>query len=241
MTELFITATDTGVGKTTVGRALLAAAREAGMTALCMKPAESGCADNDGLQPADAISLQQAAGGTQSLDEICLYRFEEPVAPGVAAARTQQSISLRRIITVAERHRLQEPQLLVVEGAGGILVPFGQGQSVADVAVALEMPILIVARDGLGTINHTLLTIDYARRRGLAIRGFVFSATGNTTDREATQNAVEITRASHVEHLGTLRRLADGFSDEELAAVASQDLDLQRIFGPVTALRRVHC
>jgi dethiobiotin synthetase len=206
MIAYFVTGTDTGVGKTTVGRALLAAATARGLRTRCCKPVESGCvrAADGSLSPEDAEALWLATSRDQPRESACLYCFEEPVAPGVAAERTGQSIDIRAIA----RHvrALTEPatDLLLVEGAGGLLVPLGGRQTIADLAFALSFPLLIVARPGLGTINHTLLTIESARARGLAISGIIFAADAGLETASMASNAAEIVRASGVPVLGHL-------------------------------------
>jgi dethiobiotin synthetase len=208
----FVTGTDTGVGKTTVGRALLAAATARGIRTRCCKPVESGCARSaDGsLIAQDAEALWLATDRAQPRESACLYRFEEPVAPGVAAGRTGQSIDLGAIVRHVRALAGSAPDLLLVEGAGGLLVPLGGGQTIADLALTLSFPLLIVARPGLGTINHTLLTIESARARGLAVRGVIFSAAALGTEAPGmASNAEQIQGASGVPVLGTLPHLPE--------------------------------
>lgn len=210
MIAYFVTGTDTGVGKTTVSRALLAAATGRGLRTRCCKPVESGCARAaDGrLIPRDAEDLWAATDRLQPPESSYLYRFEEPVAPGVAGERIGQGIDLRAI--ARHVHALGEPatDFLLVEGAGGLLVPLGAGKTIADLAMTLSFPLLIVARPGLGTINHTLLTIEVARARGLAIRGVIFSAADAGIDpARMASNAEEIHKASGIPVLGALPHL----------------------------------
>ena len=208
----FVTGTDTGVGKTTVGRALLAAAIRRGLRARCFKPAESGCARAvDGtLMPRDADSLWEATDQVQPRESACLYRFEEPVAPGVAAARLGVRIDLEAIARAVTSIQAEAPDFLLVEGAGGLLVPLGGGESIADLAVLLGLPLLIVARPTLGTINHTLLTIEAARSRGLLVEGVIFSSGDAAVEPEAmASNAAEIHGSSGVPVLGTLPHQPD--------------------------------
>jgi dethiobiotin synthetase len=227
----FVSGTDTGVGKTTVGRALLAAGTARGLRTRCCKPVESGCTRSaDGaLVAQDAEALWTATDRVQPLESACLYRFEEPVAPGVAAERAGQSIDLDEVARHVGRLAESTPDLLVVEGAGGLLVPLGDGRSIADLAVALSFPLLLVARPGLGTINHTLLTIEAAWSRGLAVRGVIFSfvPAGNSGLAAATvaSNAAEIQKASGVSVLGALSYLP-GASLKDLAAVVDSQAGL---------------
>jgi dethiobiotin synthetase len=208
----FVTGTDTGVGKTTAGRALLAAATMRGLRTRCFKPAESGCARAaDGtLMPRDAESLWEATDRMQTRESACLYRFEEPVAPGVAAMRLGTSIDLGAIARAFAALRDDGPDFLLVEGAGGLLVPLGGGKNIADLAGLLGLPLLIVARPTLGTINHTLLTIEAARGRGLSIEGVIFSCGSEDVDAGViASNAAEIHGGSGVSVLGTLPNQPD--------------------------------
>lgn len=210
MSELFVTGTDTGVGKTVVAAALLVEAVSRGRSARCFKPAESGCRrDATGaLVPADAVLLHLAAGRAQPLDEVCPYRYEAAVAPGVAAVAEGPIFDPRHIAELVDRARTQKPDLLLVEGAGGLLVPFGEDLLAADLCRALVLPLLIVARPTLGTINHTLLTLEAARSRGIRVAGIVFSdADGRSDTALAASNAQEIERAGRVPILGTLPHL----------------------------------
>jgi dethiobiotin synthetase len=237
MVAYFVTGTDTGVGKTTVGRALLAAATARGLRTRCCKPAETGCArSGDGILMAeDAEALWLATDRSQQRESACVYRFEEPVAPGVAAERTGQSIDLGAIARHVRALAEPDPDLLLVEGAGGLLVPLGGGQTIADLTAALAFPLLIVARPGLGTINHTLLTIEVARARGLAIRGVIFSAAALGAEATAlSSNAEQIQRASGVPVLGTLPHLPDA-SLPLLAAAIEANPVLASLLAPAGA------
>jgi dethiobiotin synthetase len=216
----FVTGTDTGVGKTTVSRALLAAATARGWRTRCFKPAESGCERGaDGtLMPRDAESLWEATDRGQPKESACLYRFEEPVAPGVAASRLGMSIDLGAIARALAGIQADAPDFLLVEGAGGLLVPLSGGKSIADLAVLLGLPLLIVARPTLGTINHTLLTIEAARHRGLSVEGVIFSCGGaEVNPSAAASNAAEIREGSGVPVLGMLPNQ----QDLSLASLAS--------------------
>jgi len=168
---LFITGTDTEVGKTVVTAALAAAFRRRGLSVGVMKPVATGCARQGGrLVSEDAELLARAAGSEDPMELVCPYRFEPPVAPAVVSS----SISLDRIEqafhTLAARH-----DVMLVEGIGGLLVPLNAGWTVADLARRLRLPLLVVARAELGTINHTLLTLEAAGSNGLEVAGMVFN------------------------------------------------------------------
>jgi len=167
----FVTGTDTGVGKTVVACALVRALRARGIDAGAMKPVEAGVT---GENPLDALALQAAAGGADPLEDVCPQRFAMPAAPTVAAAAEGREVDLEAID--AARARLDARHaVLVVEGAGGLLVPAAIGVTMADLAASFGLPLVIVARASLGTINHTRLTVEAARRRGLTIGGLVIS------------------------------------------------------------------
>jgi dethiobiotin synthetase len=223
--ELFVTGTDTGVGKTTVACALLAAARARGLRTLAMKPIETGC---DPIA-ADALALERAASGDEAGDAPPLFRFTAPLAPSVAAELEGRAIDLAPIVLAAARLRARAPDLLLVEGAGGLLVPITEDIDMAGLAAALRLPLLVVARDGLGTINHTLLTLEAAAARGLPVAAVILTATTSaTTDRDAARNALEIERRGRVPVLGRLPHLHDT-SHASLAAAAEAHIDLSRL------------
>lgn len=207
MKRFFVVGTDTGVGKTTVSVALLTAARHMGHTTAALKPAESGCTrGEDGtLLPNDAQALLSASTSQRHLSEVCCYRFEQPVAPGVAAADIGEPIDMSRIVSTARTIENNQPDLFLVEGAGGLLVPLSSTHLIADLALMLTYPVLIVARAGLGTINHTLLTLEVARARGLSIAGFIFSSETTQLDPQFIErNAREISRVHNARYLGCL-------------------------------------
>jgi dethiobiotin synthetase len=168
---LFVTGTDTGVGKTLVCCALLRALRGRGIDIVGMKAVETGVGPEG---PLDAAALAAAAGGLEPLSEICPQRFGLPAAPAVAAAREQTRVDGMAVreayVRLASRHAA-----VVVEGAGGLLVPLDESDTMSDLAHALGLPLLIVARATLGTINHCGLTLEVARARGHRVAGVVIS------------------------------------------------------------------
>ncbi len=210
MKAYFVVGTDTEVGKTTVTAALVRAACARGLAGVGFKPAESGCETVDGrLVAADAAALVQAAGGRYRLEEICCYRFQPAVAPGVAADQLGVTIDFEVIRAAIERIRERRPDLLLIEGAGGLLVPFGGGRLLADLVVALGVPALVVGRAGLGTINHTLLAVEALRARDVEVAGVVLVATEPIEPAFAASNQAEIERAGQVRVAGTAPHTAD--------------------------------
>ncbi len=174
MHAFFVTGTDTGVGKTYVCAALLRSAVASGLRAAAQKPAETGVAQ-EGL-PEDARQLLSACQRPLDPEDVCPFRYREALAPAVAHERRLRRFDLDVIRRGAERLRA-DADLLLVEGAGGLLCPFPDGLSGADVAACLQLPLLVVARNALGTVNHTLLTLAEIRRRGLPLAGVVLSQT----------------------------------------------------------------
>jgi dethiobiotin synthetase len=205
MRGLFVTGTDTGVGKTEVSCALLAGARAGGLDLAAMKPAESGLAPGE---PSDSERLRAAAGGGEAPALVCPYRFRAPLAPAVAARLEGVEVRLEVILsaarTLASRHAA-----LLVEGAGGLLVPLTERETYADLAVALGLPVLVVARAGLGTVNHTALTLEALRARRLAVAGVILNRTGPVDDPSVPHNLAEIERLTGAPVLASLPYCAD--------------------------------
>lgn len=186
---LMITGTDTGVGKTFVACGLAAALVRRGLRVAPFKPVETGCeyATNLGLVPADALLLKQASGCAARIETICPYRFRLPLAPWVAAQQLGEEIDpsflARQYQQLAAEH-----ELVIVETAGGILVPLGEGFHFGDLARLLNLPVLVVAASKLGAINHTLLTLEYLRAAGLTILGVVLNQTAEDSSPAARSN-----------------------------------------------------
>lgn len=176
MKGIFITGTDTGVGKTYIAAGIAYALRQRGINVGVMKPAETGCkAGPDGLLiPEDGLTLMKAAGVDDPLQLVNPYSLALPLAPSVAAAIENRVIDLEVIMsafdTLSKRH-----DFMLVEGAGGIMVPLLKDYLYLDLAVDLNLPVLVVSRPRLGTINHTLLTISALRSRSLDVTGIVIN------------------------------------------------------------------
>lgn len=167
----FVTGTDTGVGKTVVACALAEELRARHIDVGVMKPIETGVG---GQGPLDAMALAEAAGADDALERICPVQLALPAAPSAAAAAEGSAITLPRIQAAFDALRARH-ECMIVEGAGGLLVPIRERDSMADLARALGLPLLIVARGRLGTINHTLLTLEVAAARGLPVAGVILS------------------------------------------------------------------
>ncbi len=205
MRGLFVTATDTGIGKTEVACAIVRGLRARGLDVGAMKPAQSG--DAPGVL-SDADRLRAAAGDADPPELVCPYRFAAPLAPAVAARLEGRAISLRHVVEVATVLALRH-DALVVEGAGGLLTPLTESETYADLAVALGLPALVVARAGLGTVNHTALTCEALRRRGVAIRGIVINRASVASDPSEPHNVREIERLTGASVLASLPHAPD--------------------------------
>lgn len=170
---IFITGTDTGVGKTFVACGLIRAMKDLGMNVCPMKPVESGCRTRTGkLVPADTTDLIKASGVREPIDMINPYRLRHPLAPSVAAEIEGVKINRKKILSSYNRLS-KKYDITVVEGAGGIMVPLYKKYLFLDLAKDLGLPVVIVSRPGLGTINHTLLTIESLRNVRLDVCGVI--------------------------------------------------------------------
>ncbi len=177
---IFITGTDTGVGKTFVAAGLIKAIRGKGINVCPMKPVETGCKRRNGkLIPADAVELLKASGIEESLDSVNPYRFRQPLAPAVAAEKEGVVIRKSRIISAYKRLS-KSYDFTLIEGAGGIMSPVYKEYLCLDMIKDLALPLIIVSRPGLGTINHTLLTIEAAKSRGINVYGVIINHVAST-------------------------------------------------------------
>jgi dethiobiotin synthetase len=170
---VFITGTDTGVGKTWIAAGLLLALRRLGVKAAGMKPVASGCEQTElGLRNADALLLAQCSGLDLPYASINPYAFLPPIAPHIAAAEVGVEITWPRIAQ-ARQELAQAADFLVVEGVGGWQVPLGNDWTVADLAQRLGYPVLVVVGMRLGCINHALLTLDAVSQGKAPLMGWI--------------------------------------------------------------------
>lgn len=196
---LFVVGTDTGVGKTRVAAAIARCLCNAGRRPGVLKPIATGCALNGTmLVSSDAELLLEAIGRFPERNRVVPLVFEEPLAPCVAARR--ESIGLTREFVETEvlgalNWWAHHADVMVVEGVGGLLCPLADTTTLADLAVLLDYPLVIVVRNGLGALNHTLLTVEAARARGLRIAGLVLNSVAPTFDDVAeVTNGEELAR-----------------------------------------------
>ena len=178
MRGFFIAGTDTGVGKTEISRALASLLLERGYAPVPLKPVETGCAPD---HPEDALALQQACGTSLPLDRICPYRFRLPAAPLVAAEAEGRTIDVEHLEAVA-----RQADLIVVEAAGGLIVPLARFKDRVltnlDFAERLGLPVVLVGRAGLGTLNHCALSAAAVTARGLPLLAIVLNRVASEDD-----------------------------------------------------------
>ncbi|GEJ57835.1 dethiobiotin synthase [Anaeromyxobacter diazotrophicus] len=220
MRGLFVTATDTGVGKTEVACGLVRGHRARGLDVAAMKPAQSG---HEPGEASDAERLRAAAGDLDPAELVCPYTFAAPLAPAVAARVEGKSVSLPRILEAARALGARHAAL-VVEGAGGLMTPLTDRETYADLAVALGLPVLVVARAGLGTVNHVALTCEALRARGLAVYGIVLNRASARADPSEPYNPAEIERLTGCRVLASLPFVPDA---AERARRLSSDLAIK--------------
>jgi dethiobiotin synthetase len=217
MHGVLVTGTDTAVGKTVVSAALLAAMRAAGEPAAAFKPAVSGLdEDPEGGWPADHELLARETG--QAPGDVAPYSFGPAVSPHLAAELVGTEIEPARLVALARA--TGAGRTLIVEGVGGLLVPLTPSFSVCDLAVELGLPLVVVARPGLGTINHTLLTLAHARSRGLRVAAVVLNRWPDPagTMERSNSSAIEQLGEVEVETLGEL----PGPDPEQLATAGAR-------------------
>ena len=169
----FITGTDTEVGKSWCSVGLMAKLQQKGHSVVGMKPIASGCMDTaDGLRNEDALMIQQQASKAIDYETINPYSFLPAIAPHIAAEQSGEEIKLEVIIE--QFHQLSDQaDYVVVEGVGGWQVPLNDNESVADLSVALQLPVILVVGLRLGCINHALLTAESIRQSGCTLTGWI--------------------------------------------------------------------
>jgi dethiobiotin synthetase len=218
---LFITGTGTGVGKTYVGALVVKSLRDAGKRVGVYKPVASGCEVRDGkLISPDAVALWEAAGRPGTLEQVCPQLFAAPLAPHLAAQAEGRRVDPILLRAGIEFWRATS-DVVIVEGAGGLMSPIGDEDYNADLAAEFGFPLLVVAANVLGTINATLQTLITARtfRDGLHVAGVVLNSPSRMADDPSVEsNAEELARRSArpllatVEHDGGFDRAVDWYA-----------------------------
>lgn len=195
----FITGTDTGVGKTLITGGLAALYKSRGVNVGVMKPIATGCKRmNSDLVSEDAVFLKLSAETDDEYELINPVRFEQPLAPVVAARMNNTRIDLEKVHGAFET-LLGRHDVVLVEGIGGLLVPVDEYYFIIDLANELELPLIVVCRNALGTINHTLLTVSYARQHGIDVKGIIINESCESND--------DILKKTNIEELRRLTNL----------------------------------
>jgi dethiobiotin synthetase len=206
---IFVTGTDTGVGKTVVAASLLSRFRAGGVDAVPMKPVQTGCRLSQGRQVAPDLAFCLKAvrlnPGRRDMADMAPYCFCPACSPHLAAKEAGDRISLQ-VIDRAFRRLSRAHDVVVVEGAGGVLVPLNDRQTMLDLMIRLRLPILLVARPGLGTLNHTLLSLQTLHGAGLTVLGVILNqATPGRWGRIEDDNVRTIERFGGVKVLECVR------------------------------------
>ncbi|MGH2719414.1 MAG: dethiobiotin synthase [Actinomycetota bacterium] len=198
---VFVTGTGTGVGKTVVGAAIAAALGAAGLRVGAMKPAQTGAS-----QGADDLAFIRAATGLPP--SVCRgpYVLDAPLAPAVAARLEGQALDTAAVARALAQLR-QSCDAVIVEGAGGLLVPFNDTVDMAGLAATLALPVVVVATPGLGTLNHTALSVEVARARGLGLLGFVLCGFPEDPGLAEATNPGELERLCRLDLIGAVPHL----------------------------------
>jgi len=232
---LFVTGTDTNVGKSLAACAIIRILRRQGLDAVGFKPVATGRA---GRSWGDCLALHEASDQCEPLEELCPLRFASPLAPTIAAARegVEPDMDLAReaFARVCARHKA-----VIVEGIGGVLVPLDRNTLVLDFAAQTGFPLLIVCRAGLGTINHTLLTVREIERRELPLAGVIMSITRPLDKALADGAREEIERISGAKVIATIAFLGPGEGSdapgaslvERAAAGLAKQVDFRSLLG----------
>ncbi|CDQ18207.1 dethiobiotin synthase [Halobacillus karajensis] len=186
---VFITGSDTGIGKTFVAAGIAAALSDKNIDVGVFKPMLSGDRRED--PGSDTMILKTMAGDESPPSDITPYQFDEPLAPYLAAKRQNVHVTKQNVMhnwnKIKDNH-----SFMIVEGAGGIAVPYGEDFLVSDVIKEINLPIIVVARPNLGTVNHTFLTVDFARRCGLNVAGVILNGSNPEKEEVVEQTNPEL-------------------------------------------------
>jgi dethiobiotin synthetase len=223
---IFVTGTDTGIGKTVVTSAIVAALRAEGLNAGVWKPVQSGALLGSGVT--DAERILSMTGIMERPEAVAPFTFEAPLTPMLAAKQAGVTLTLEEVmaagIPLAERY-----EALIIEGAGGLAVPLTDHALMLDFIQELRIPVLIVARSGLGTINHTLLTASLLRHRDVPIVGVVINDgeyNELSDDPSIATNAELIERYGNLQVLGRFPRLQGEINKELLIETVRENIQL---------------
>jgi dethiobiotin synthetase len=230
----FITGTDTGVGKTVITLALIKAACRLGFTVCGMKPVESGCLQQgDVLVPSDGKFIKTIAHMEENIGHITPCRFKSPLAPLPASEIEGITVDFEKIIK-AFADLSKKYDVVIVEGIGGLLVPITGNYFVIDMAKDFNLPLIVVSRPSLGTINHTMLTVNYALKEGLRVAGIIinYNQPPENTLAEATNPEI-IKRISPVPVIGIFPYLTD-MESAAIEKAAAENINISILKGYLT-------
>lgn len=222
-----VTGTDMGVGKTFIAAGLARMLKDRGLKVGVMKPIEVGWEQQGDHWPPDADTLRAAAGSDDAVEDVVPYVFAAEVAPQVSADKLRQPIETERIREALDRLR-RKYDVVVVEGVGGLAVPLDDGYDLASLAKDLDLPILVVARAHVGTLNHTFLTVNYAVQRGIEVLGIV----ANRLDRRQADpstgtNSTMMERMNKVPVLGVVPFRPEADHLDEVVDTCKQCFDME--------------
>ncbi|SDY79744.1 dethiobiotin synthase [Thermoactinomyces sp. DSM 45892] len=224
---IFITATGTGIGKTVITAGLALALRDYGYDVGILKPVQSGHALDS--PESDGMVLKKLAQITAPIEEIVTYSFSEPVAPQLAAEIAAVEIDRMRILQHVEERKAKH-DVVLVEGAGGLMVPIRHDYSVADLAKEIGWPLLIIANPLLGTVNHTVLTTFVARQMGLHPVGVILNGLRETDqDLSVEHNSRFIEQMAQIPVLGTVPWLEADLSSHMVRQVMRQNVNMTEL------------
>jgi dethiobiotin synthetase len=233
MNGFFVTGTDTGVGKTIIACGLAAVLKEKRFDVGVFKPLLSGISRDD--PESDTSLLKKMSQTYLSHEDITPFEFKEPLAPYVAGKLEGKLIGIEEVLHYWEMIRGKH-QYFIVEGAGGISVPLGENFLVSDLIKALELPIVIVARPNLGTINHTFLTVQYAKSMGLRIAGIVINGISDHPDLDEITNPKLIEELCGVPILGITPKFNE-ITHENIKNIVKDHIDMTLLINQMEAGR----
>ncbi len=226
MRGIFVTGTDTGVGKSVVAAAICAGLAARGLRVAAFKPAVTGLDEEPGEWPHDHELLAAAASDGQSPEEVAPYRFGPAASPHLAAELEGVTVEPGRLLDLAARAG-SRAEVLVVEGVGGPMVPLSRDYLVRDLAAELRLPVIVVARPGLGTISHTLLATEALRSVGLTLAGVVL------TPWPPRPSVIEQSNRETIERLAATRVATVPPTRLDSLSSAGADRSLQELLAPL--------
>lgn len=233
MNGFFVTGTDTDVGKTIISSGLAAVLKEKKVDVGVFKPLLSGISRED--PASDTSLLKQMSQTSLSYEEITPFEFKEPLAPYVAGKLEGKIVRIEEVLSHWEKIR-EKHEFFIVEGAGGISVPLGEGFLVSDLIKALQLPLVIVARPNLGTFNHIFLTVQYAKSRGLSIAGIVLNGINDHPGLAEKTNPDLIEKLCCVPILGITPKLKE-ITKENIVKMVKDHIDVTKLINQLEEVK----